>query len=448
MISDDQSTFLHTQHCWTMLANKSIGLTQRMELCKLSINNFRYLSSVNIHKLFPKHKTLSIYSSIRYQHTNVSTNSASHWISLPSNINTGDIYRIDHALITTPACISSPSLLIRNVYKPNSLVSWISVYLELSKAKLSSLVVFTTLLGYSLAPFSNILLISPSLNSMTLLTCTIFGTTLCSFSANAFNQWIEAPFDAQMSRTRNRPIPRHVLSPPHAFTFALLSGLGGFTLLYSTVAALPAFLALGTILLYAGIYTPMKRYSMFNTWIGAIVGSIPPLIGWSAAQSTTALGIVTDALNVHNNHTLTSMLGLGSGAWMLAFILYAWQFPHFCSLSWNLRNDYAKAGYYMASVLAPALNARVSLRYSLCFIPLTFIACYLNITNDSFLIFGNLVNAIMLWPAWKFYKSQNKKTARTLFFGTLMHLSLFLACLFLCRDTLVLSNLLKDIHTL
>lgn len=431
-----------------MLVNKFIILSQRIELFKLSINNFRYLALRNFQSPFSKYRALSIYSFTRSHYTNASANSVSHLISLPSDVNTKNMYGIDHALVTYPSCISSPSPLLRNVYKPNSLIAWISVYLELSKAKLSSLVVFTTLLGYSLAPFSNILLMSSSLNSMTLLSCTIIGTTLCSFSANALNQWIEAPFDAQMSRTRNRPIPRHVLSPPHAFAFALLSGLGGFTLLYTTVATLPAFLALGTILLYAGIYTPMKRYSMFNTWIGAIVGSIPPLIGWSAAQSTTALDIIADVLNVHNSHILTSMLGLGSGAWMLAFILYAWQFPHFCSLSWNLRNDYAKAGYYMTSVLAPSLNARISLRYSLCFIPLTFVAYYLNITNYSFLIFGNLVNSIILWPAWKFYKFQTRKTARTLFFGTLIHLSLFLACLFLCKDTSILSNLLKDIHTL
>jgi protoheme IX farnesyltransferase len=331
----------------------------------------------------------------------------------------------------------------KDIYRPYTINSWMKVFLELSKAKLSALVVFTTVSGFALAPFSHELIVhgllaSPLLffKTSVLIGSTIIGTALCSFSANAFNQWMEAPFDAQMSRTKNRPIPRHVISSPHAFTFATLSGFTGFNTLFYGADPLAAFMALGTIVLYAGVYTPMKRYSIANTWIGAVVGSIPPLIGWAAAQSNTALEIfssLTSAELLFSKEFAQGLLGLGPGAWILASTLYIWQFPHFCSLSWNSKADYAKAGYCMSSVLDPALNLRVSLRYSLAFIPLTIGACFFHVTTPLFLVIGNIVNALLIFPAWRFYRLRNRPSARKLFFSSLIHLPLFLFGLFLCK---------------
>lgn len=150
------------------------------------------------------------------------------------------------------------------------------------------------------------------------------GTALLSGSANSINQFFETPFDAQMSRTKNRVLVKGFLTPLHAMGFATVSATSGLLLLTYGVNDLTAALGFTNLVLYTMIYTPMKRYSILNTWVGSIVGAIPPLMGWAGCAGT-----------------------LGPGAWILAGLLYAWQFPHFNALSWNLRPDYSRAGYRM-----------------------------------------------------------------------------------------------------
>ncbi|TPX32069.1 hypothetical protein SmJEL517_g04781 [Synchytrium microbalum] len=278
-----------------------------------------------------------------------------------------------------------------------------SLYQDLSKAKLSAFIVLSTMCGYAMAPGATIL---------SGLLWTTLGTTLCVSSANSINQWIEAPYDAQMSRTRNRPLVRHALSPLHAFSFGMATGLSGVTILYSMVNPLTALLGGLNIILYTCVYTPLKRTSISNTWAGAIVGGIPPMMGWAACTGT-----------------------LDPGAWVLAAVLYAWQFPHFNALSWNLRADYSKAGYRMTSVINPDLNARVALRYSLLLFPLAYLAPAIGMTTWWFAIDSTLVNAMMAVAALRFWKHSSDKTARELFFGSLVHLPVFLALLLLHKQS-------------
>lgn len=178
------------------------------------------------------------------------------------------------------------------------------------------------------------------------LLATAAGTALCSASANTFNQLLEIPYDAQMPRTAKRPLPSHLISPLHAFTFGSVTAVSGVALLYGCVNPLTASLGLLNIILYAGVYTPLKRLSVVNTWIGALVGGIPPLMGWAAC---------TNSLDPFSGQ---------AGAWVLALILFAWQFPHFNSLSWTIRSEYARGGYRMLSATNPAMNARVGLRWT------------------------------------------------------------------------------------
>lgn len=148
----------------------------------------------------------------------------------------------------------------------------ISYYKDLSKAKLASFVLLSTMAGYALAPGAL------SIETLVLVTA---GTGLCITSANTLNQWIEVPYDAQMARTRNRVLPRHAISPTHAFLMGTTTGVLG-TAILSMVNSYCAVLGFSNIILYAGVYTTMKRTSIYNTWVGAIVGAIPPLIGWVA----------------------------------------------------------------------------------------------------------------------------------------------------------------------
>jgi heme o synthase len=121
---------------------------------------------------------------------------------------------------------------------------------------------------------------------------------------------------------------------------------------------------------------------------------------------------------------------LDSSALFLGTLLYAWQFPHFNALSYNLRNDYAKAGYRMMCVVDPHKNALVSLRYALLMFPLS-AACVLYITTPYFMIGSSIVNAYMAYEAYGFYRAQSRSTARRLFFSSLVHLPLLLALLVL-----------------
>ena len=151
----------------------------------------------------------------------------------------------------------------------------LGAYLQLSKSKLSALVVLSAMSGVAL---------SPAAATLPVLLSTALGTALCSASANTLNQLQEVPFDAQMARTRSRPLVRHAISSLHATTFAAVTGIVGPALLWTAVNPTTAILGASNIVLYAGVYTWMKRKSPFNTWVGSIVGALPPLMGWTACD--------------------------------------------------------------------------------------------------------------------------------------------------------------------
>ncbi len=224
------------------------------------------------------------------------------------------------------------------------------LYKQLSKSRLTFLVVLTGMAGYALCPASLTVASAVSSPVTTLLALTL-GMTLCSAAANALNQLVEAPYDAQMPRTRQRPLPSRSVTPLHAFSFASASALSGVGLLATMVNPLTAFLGAANVVLYSFTYTPLKRVSIANTWVGAIVGALPPLMGWAACTST-----------LHLSSDL--------GGWALAALLFAWQFPHFNSLAHTLRAEYARGGYRMMAVTNPSLNRRVSLRYAVALLPI------------------------------------------------------------------------------
>lgn len=265
-----------------------------------------------------------------------------------------------------------------------------TIYLQLSKSRLTSLVVMTAMAGFAFNPVSGTLTSFAALSA---------GTFLCSAAANACNQVMEAPFDAQMDRCKQRVMVRHLVSPLHCLTFSATSAVLGTSMLYYCVNPLTAALGLANIVLYAGVYTTMKRYTIANTWVGSIVGAIPPAMGWAAASGT-----------------------LDSGALALCALIYFWQFPHFNSLSFNVRQDYCRAGYNMMSVTDVALNARVSLRNTAALIPLCMAIPFTGISHCSFSFYSVVVNTYFTYLAWNFYKSPNKQTARELFRFSLVYL--------------------------
>merc|ERR1719510_2106228 len=194
--------------------------------------------------------------------------------------------------------------------------------------------------------------------------------------------------------------------------FATVSGASGAVLLWNFVNPAAAILAMSNLFLYTSVYTPMKRLSVYNTWVGSVVGAIPPVIGWVSA---------TGSLDV--------------GALALGGILYTWQFPHFNSLTWNLRPDYSRAGYRMMSVPHPDLCRRVAVRHSLALIAVCTAAPLLDVTTWAFAIDSLPLNLWMVFLSYKFYQKADSSSSRKLFRFTLIHLPLLMTLMCLGKKS-------------
>jgi protoheme IX farnesyltransferase len=185
----------------------------------------------------------------------------------------------------------------------------------LTKARLTSLVLMTTLVGFLMA--------APRMEWLKLLH-TLFGTALVACSAAILNQVLESKVDRLMERTRNRPLPSGRLHPARAIAFGAALGIIGTAWLALFTNTLAAALALATLVIYVVIYTPMKRRTPLCISVGAVSGALPPVIGWVAARPS-----------------------LDAGAWILFGVLFLWQMPHFLSIAWIYRDEYAQAGFVM-----------------------------------------------------------------------------------------------------
>ncbi|KAM4691311.1 protoheme IX farnesyltransferase, mitochondrial [Rhinophrynus dorsalis] len=276
---------------------------------------------------------------------------------------------------------------------------------RLSKIRLSALVVITASAGYAMAPVP----FDP--------TCFLLasvGTGLASCAANSINQYFEVPFDSNMNRTKSRPLVRGQISPLVAVSFAAACAIPGISLLTFAVNPLTGALGAFNIFLYTCCYTPMKRISIANTWVGAVVGAIPPIMGWTAATGS-----------------------LDAGALLLGGILYSWQFPHFNALSWNLREDYSRGGYRMMSVTHPLMCRRVALRHCLALIGMSTLAPVLDVTTWTFPIISLPINLYISYLGYQFYKDADRSSSRKLFFCSLWHLPMLLLLMFTCKKSVV-----------
>ncbi|XP_063817090.1 protoheme IX farnesyltransferase, mitochondrial isoform X2 [Pseudophryne corroboree] len=276
---------------------------------------------------------------------------------------------------------------------------------RLSKIRLSALVVITASAGYAIAPV-------PFDLSCFLLASV--GTGLASCAANSINQFFEVPFDSNMNRTKSRPLVRGQISPLLAVSFAAACAIPGISLLTFAVNPLTGALGAFNIFLYTCCYTPMKRLSITNTWVGSVVGAIPPIMGWTAATGS-----------------------LDAGALLLGAILYSWQFPHFNALSWNLREDYSRGGYRMMSVTHPDMCRRVALRHCLALIGLSTLAPVLDVTTWNFPIISLPINLYISYLGYKFYRDADRNSSRKLFFCSLWHLPTLLLLMLTCKKSVV-----------
>ena len=193
-------------------------------------------------------------------------------------------------------------------------------YVSLTKPDVSFLVLMTTAAGYYMGARGPIAWLH--------MIHAVFGTMLIAAGTAALNHYIERESDRHMRRTASRPLPSGVLQPREALVFGLALASAGAVDLYVAAGALASGLGMATCLSYLLAYTPLKKRTVWATFIGAFPGAIPPMIGWVAATGS-----------------------LDRGAWLLFGILFLWQFPHFHAIAWMYREDYARAGIMMLPVV-------------------------------------------------------------------------------------------------
>lgn len=289
--------------------------------------------------------------------------------------------------------------------KPTKKVSATKAYAELSKAKLSALVVTTTAAGFMAAggPLS------------TMGACCV-GTALCSSSAAAWNQIFERDRDAKMKRTQQRPLVQNDISVPSAVMAATTWGIAGTSLLAYGTDPYTAALGLSNIVLYAGVYTYTKPRSVLNTWVGAVVGAIPPIMGWSAATGGNILDV--EAL-------------------LLGTTLYLWQMPHFFALSYMHRIDYGRGGFKMVPVLEPngERTAQLIVRYAWYLSTVPVVSTLTGVTSSMFALEGFVLNGYALYVAHQFQQDRTNAKARKVFLTSLWYLPSFLVLFLLHSKT-------------
>ncbi|KAL9091192.1 MAG: hypothetical protein Q9159_001609 [Coniocarpon cinnabarinum] len=233
---------------------------------------------------------------------------------------------------------------------------------------------------------------------------------------------LEPSYDAQMTRTRTRPLVNGLLTSRAAGIFAAASGVAGVALLNYGVNPTTAFLGAANIFIYAGIYTPLKRLSVWNTWAGAVVGGIPPLMGWAAAAGQA---IPHSDLCWHD--LLFPADGSSVGGWLLAALLFAWQFPHFWALAYPIRSEYAAAGYRMLVSYDVRKTARIAMRYSVAMFPICVGLSYTGVTNWAFVPASSVVNTWLVRESWRYLRFEGAKgSARGLFWASVWHLPVIL----------------------
>jgi protoheme IX farnesyltransferase len=273
----------------------------------------------------------------------------------------------------------------------------VSSFVELMKLKMVLHILITTFVGYYLG--------SKVEMSQALLWHTLLGTGLLAIGAFALNQAIEKDFDKLMERTRARPIPTERVGKAAAILFGSVCFAVGCAYLWIYVNPLTSFLGGLTLVLYAAVYTPMKRMSSLNTLVGAIPGALPPLMGWTAVQDS-----------------------LGLGGLLLAAILFFWQLPHFLALALMYKDDYRQGGYKMLSVTDPTGEAcyRQILVQTLILVLVSLFPFVFRLAGLWYLAIALISGGYFLLAAFSLARRRDRNAARSLFFTSLAYLPVLL----------------------
>lgn len=282
--------------------------------------------------------------------------------------------------------------------------SRVADYIALTKPELTFLSVLTALAGYYLGT-------GGTLAGFGVLH-TLMGTAMVGGGAGAINQYMERHFDALMKRTEQRPLPAGRLSPAEVLAFGSALTVAGILDLTLFVNPLTGCLAALTSVTYLFLYTPLKRITPFSTLVGGIPGAIPPVMGWTAARNE-----------------------INAEAWVLFGILFLWQMPHFLSLAWMYRKDYARAGYRLLTVVdEKGTRTVVSILVSTAvLLPVSGLLTATGSTGAIYAMGALVAGIALLVPAVRLAHARSSGAARTLFIASLVYLPVLMLALVLDR---------------
>jgi protoheme IX farnesyltransferase len=266
-------------------------------------------------------------------------------------------------------------------------------YLDLTKPRVTWLIVMSAAIGYYFGHAGTW--------SFWSIVHTLLGTALIASGTAALNQWYEREADGRMRRTQQRPLPSGRITPRNALCFGIaLAILGGLELWLGT-NWLASVLGIATLAMYLFFYTPLKQKTWWSTTVGAFPGAMPPLIGFAAAAGA-----------------------LRPEAWVLAAILFLWQFPHFYAIAWMYRDDYSRAGIKMLPVIEPdgGSTARQILIYSVLLIPISLFPKWLGMTGNFYLIGALAVGLFYLYSGIRVALDRSRVRARKVLLASVVYL--------------------------
>lgn len=275
-------------------------------------------------------------------------------------------------------------------------------YLELTKPRITWLIVMSTAVGYYFGhsgPWSLLL----ALHSL-------LGTALIASGTAALNQWYERDADRHMRRTQARPLPAGRLQPNQALIFGIALALIGGLELGVFVNWLTSALGVATLVMYLFLYTPLKQKTWWSTTVGAIPGAMPPLIGYAAAANA-----------------------LRPEAYVLGAILFLWQFPHFYAIAWMYREDYSRAGIRMLPVVEPdgESTARQILLYSVLLIPISLLPKWMGMTGSIYMVGALVLGLGFLYSGVQVSMDRTKARARRVLLASVVYLPVLYALMVL-----------------
>lgn len=270
-------------------------------------------------------------------------------------------------------------------------------YLVLTKFRLAALVIVSAVLGYFIgagdAPIDFVALVSVTI-----------GGSFITASANGLNQVFERYSDKLMDRTKNRPLAAGRMEFSEGLAVSIVTGVLGTLILWFGTNPVATILSVAALLIYAFIYTPLKRVTPIAVFVGAIPGALPPLLGWVAASPYPG--------------------NVGFEALVLFFVQFMWQFPHFWAIAWRMHSDYLKAGFWLMPLRSghSKENAAIIFFYTAMLVPVVAIPYAFDLYQLGTLIATEIVTLMFVYTSYRLYRSCSMEDAKLVMFASFFYL--------------------------